>query len=130
MQKPDEQTLARLNVRIAELCGWREIKQAWPGEPMTGEPDDDWNRDKRSGLLSYEYPMHREPVPLYTSDLNAAHGAVMALCDTPEKQHRYSQRLNGVVYDDSNKSVFHFANAEPWEISIALDRTLSEQPIV
>lgn len=108
MNKPDEKILAALNVRIAELCGWKKLGAC---ERLMLPP-----------LTPKKFGRGKQP-PRYTSSLDAIHDAVLALI-TEDARDTFGDHLREIV---RGRPVWM---AEAYELSIALDRTLSPEPIL
>jgi hypothetical protein len=108
--KPDPETLERLRVRIAELCGWKQL------------PNKLWKKGKRlcGGTQNYCY------------DLNAVHEVEQAL--PQNKLGAYSDELRILLMPESKEESlllrYKLWHAAAWQRCVALDRTLSKDPIV
>ena len=128
MNKPTDEQLAGLRVRIAELDGWRNVHlyedDAGPsflvGDPPKSHPLKLGRRDRK--------------VPHFTSSLDAIIRAIRKQPD--EGQHGHSVLLAQLVFENPNHGwqswidTRAIALAEPWQHCVALDRALSEEPIL
>lgn len=116
MNKPNPKQMEALRLRIAELCG-RDVKAC----PV-------------HGMIEC---CGRGKLPNYPEELNACHEA-MACLQSIDWMEQFSKHLFQIVdgerfpdsVPDNWFAVFDTLNAEPWQRCIALDRTLSEEPIL
>lgn len=133
MNKPTSEQLQALRVRIAELCGLPLTKKVWPhrftahgynySELHESEERAKEVLQKYGGTLCD--PIEEEAaLPDYTEDLNAIHSAWLALSE--EQREQFSIKLLGVACEFNGD----FVCAEAWQRAVALDRTLSAEPIV
>jgi len=107
MNRPSEQDLERLRVRIAELCGWGHVAR-WEGHLLGTNP---------SGNMDQQ-------VPDYCRDLNAVHETWR--CLGWQEKNECVEHLQEIVKEAYCEAYF----AEAWQRCIALDRTLSEDPLL
>lgn len=130
MTNPDEKTLAALNVRIAELTGWK-----WEGG----------SRNKRLKSQRFIAPDFKAAVtmwrdgmiggsgmPNFTGSLDAIHGAIAKLI-TPDLSTRWLREFDRLVMFGANPHwprEFHLSNAAAWLHAVAIDRTISKTPII
>lgn len=135
MNKPNTDQLEKLRIRVAELCEWM-----FHGETKFGPGC----CPRRPGDMQYVGTM---PVPLkeqwtppgdwdghpgtplppnYPEDLNACHEAEKALLTDSVDQTEYCEALHQLT----GRDWFSEMTAEAWQRCIALDRTLSEHPIL
>lgn len=120
MTKPTPEQLAALNVRIATLCGWR--LEGSVGTEINGKflADSGWP----PGVKSRE-PLRR--VPDYCGDLNAVHEAEKStLTGSGEMWAIYIENLQTLAEEFDNATEC----APAWQRCMALDRTLSPEPIL
>lgn len=118
MTKPNPETLAKLRARIAELCGWKnQVRRSYRETPAWFAPN---------GISMYDDP------PDYPEDLNAVHDAEKLLLSTDDDILQFMESLTDVCGGDTPAGTASFTAyfAEAWQRCIALDRTLSESPIV
>lgn len=128
MTKPSAEILQALRVRIAELCRWSEMTKV------------NYEFSARNGKLVGMRPEDEgfEIVPEYDTDLNAANDATRELIyGNGSTQHDFCAHLyeiqTGEGRDDLSQDYleqFNAINAEAWQRCVALDRCLSETPIV
>lgn len=154
MNKPDEETLARLRVRIHELLGLPGEKEMWEyevvvfgqGPRYTVKEQSDWWTyvDRRDNFTTFKAGpatkvMVPDPeMPDYTGELNAVHEAEKLLTPTAEEADfqegnwmTFLQHLYAVTELNKHRDPpWKMVHAEAWERCVALDRTLSKEPIV
>ena len=105
MTKPNPETLNRLRVRIAELCGWKFTPSSGPLEmPWWNSKKDAWDGNNWSGRASMP--------PNYPEDLNAMHEAEKLLILSNEVNYfTYERKLSRLI-DTQDTGVFlHHAEA-------------------
>lgn len=117
MTKPTDQQLAALRVRIAELSNWTELRTEsiqWAdiggGGEYTGITGKQPNRPVRDEL------------PDFCNDLNAMHEAENARLTAGNEAYFAGHLCNiadGLI-----------CRSEAWRRAVALDRTLSKEPIL
>lgn len=112
MTNPTEEQLAALNVRIAELCGWQKVRSHW---------------EKGADSAYFDGRDNYRQLPNYTGSLDAAH-EVLRLLDN-DTAPIFERHLSRILTGDQFGKPWLWQHA-PWQVCIALDRTLSETPIV
>lgn len=126
MNKPNPKQLDALRTRIGELCGTLcPICNGTGVTPITGQTAE-----------SFEYGGSCDcaPLPNYPEDLNAMHEAEKALLTTRDLLSRYEDKLDDVVSilpeEGATGSVIDLIVSEAWQRCAAIDRCLSEKPIL
>lgn len=114
MDKPSPEILAALQIRIAELMGWKFLRLST-------------YRDKRPVYTHPQTGLSTTELPDFTGSLDAIHEAWKALPYDPK--FRFDKELSRVLVDFFDASNW-LVNAEAWQRAIALDRTLSPEPII
>lgn len=130
MNKPNPGQMEALRVRVAKLCGkcpHLEIER-WSIEDGNAY---DWGYTcKKCGADPHS---GSSKLPNYPEDLNACHEAEGMLA-TREMRAQYEDALDEVVSilpeEGATGSVIDLVMAEAWQRCVALDRTLSETPIL
>lgn len=119
MNKPDQETLDRLNVRIAELMGWKITQLS------VHEPNDDVSVTP-PGLELNPWRDANVEIPDFTGSLDAIHD-VEHLLDSlgqPQGNRMYFSALHSL----SSDGALH--RTEAWQRAVAIDRCLSPHPIL
>lgn len=120
LNKPNPEQLEKLRIRIAELSGWKMLpRDKWlhKGDPKKRHPS-----GKIASLLRGELATE---IPNYPEDLNACHEAEGALLKYEEDHYEhFIDRLEEI------ETELPIVFAEAWQRCIAMDRTLSEVPIL
>lgn len=151
MKKPNPEQLERLRIRVAELCqiprGFLLIKRGAYWRP---DAKGYTMQIEQAGIYSEEYahricdPSHGEvtmapaPVTNYPEDLNACHDAITRLTEIPYTRQLFEDHLLQICNPDHDRLAKDWTpeqwsngfHAEAWQRCIALDRTLSEHPIL
>ena len=119
-------TPEKQNVAIARACGWKESAEVDRFGNRYFEKDGQF---RRAG----DYPKLLQPLPSYTSDLNAIRAAALSKFSTPTERFdfvRHLQRIASCTRPDSADNTRDsmevwavFAEAEQW--SEAFLRTLN-----
>lgn len=126
MNKPNPEQMEALRVRLAKLCGY---EPAIIGMQPKNDPfPRGWRKEGR------EYSR----LPSFTEDLNAIHEATSRCLKSMDWMEQFSKHLFQIVdgerfpesVPDNWFAVFDTLNAEAWQRCVALDRTLSEAPIL
>lgn len=119
MKKPSAKIMAALNVRIAELMGWRS------------EPDD-FYLDRRAWVWNGDRSTRCATPDLgdFTGSLDAIYGARVALLIDDRDKDMYCLKLKDRGAQRSWQTEWSLASSEAWQQCIALDRTLSTEPIL
>lgn len=121
MNKPDDETLARLRLRIGELCGY-ERKQIGGRDELV--------RDGIRVLVEWSPEggaFIRKGMPDYTGSLDAVHEAEERLIYSQSAAHHHHLVSFETELCNEVKCPLH---APAWARCAALDRTLSKEPIV
>lgn len=141
MTKPNPETLAKLRVRIAQLSGWTlevgphfkilcppESKEFGFAMGLHMKESECWD----AGLHGDENGHYK--LPDYPEDLNAVHEASKQCLDSADLRVRYLVKLDVICGDSFYESKSNWSPnpcfAEAWQRCIAIDRVLSETPIV
>lgn len=126
MNKPNPDQLEQLRIRIAELCGWTDLN--------VEDCVDCTGRDIGRDLFGTKPPAYYTAVPDYCGSLDAVHEAEAALLVDSARCESFDSALITLIDDDETEPwkpargfPFH---AEAWKRCVALDRTLSEKPIL
>ena len=86
----------KLRIKIAEACGWKEIRA-----------EVDWLPKELTGIITWPHPtdaekikyfINRKPIPDYLNDLNAMHGAQKIL--KLGMRNRYDAELSLIAERD------------------------------
>ncbi len=125
MNKPTDEQMRQLRVRIAELRGWHHIHETG----NYGLPD--YIEEKGDTPLR---PINMWVIPDFTGDLNAIHEAedrLMVNNFVNEWLEAICMVVNGFPYDEGYwEHSVAIARAEAWQRCIALDRALRKDPIL
>lgn len=146
MNKPNPEQLEKLRIRVAELCGWKMLpRDKWLHK---GDPNNRHPSGKIASLLRGEPATE---IPNYPEDLNATHEAEKVLLTQDIRRALFAQHLeflSGFMADEDHREYVsiqsydtwielpasdtfkRLIHAEAWQRCIALDRTLSEEPIL
>lgn len=96
-------TEQEINIAIAEVCGWKDIR---PSDKLVMVPIGS-NPDPNEGY---------EAIPSYTTDLNAMHEAEVMLTD--KQQNHYAWLLVQAVDNHMSWKPEEFVTLDIWEISL------------
>lgn len=123
MNKPTPEQLDALRVRISELCGYSAAYRH--GEHWSVQKDGVEIRSSHSpdSFLDVLF----EECPNYPADLDAMHDAEAALLLTERDREMFIGKLGG---NWVLSNLFGMIHAEAWQRAVALDRTLSKEPIL
>lgn len=146
MNKPSEEELEKLNARIAELCGAPKTQKRWRFDYSSGGA---WitcaGWATHEGASQEQADLRRRghqvtaPEPYdspskaknYTRSLDAMHEAVATLGDGPSCEYMmHLYRLSGDNAVPTEALVFEVVEAPAWMRAIALDRALSDRPLL
>ena len=120
MNPPTPEQLAALNVRIAEMLPPR-------GHESTLQVDGAWRCVMCGAFTSDGAGPCKHAVPVdFTGSLDAITPAIRQLCVKADARWNFTAHLQNVTAEP----LFGLATAEPISLAIALDRTLSEKPIL
>lgn len=117
MNKPSPEQLDELRCRISKLHGtWCDICDGTGVTPITGQTAE---------TFEYGGSCDCKPIPNYPEDLNAMHAAEKDCLKYQEDHYEhFIERLEEI------ETELPIIFAEAWQRAVALDRTLSENPIL
>lgn len=124
MTNPNPEQLERLRIRVGELSGYSRIQGS------------DFGLLTPCGIRIYQAVTYKEAMliqlPNYPEDLNACHEAEKML--TEKQRCKFTVKLDVICADSFHEHKSHWSPsscfAEAWQRCLALDRTLSEHPIL
>lgn len=136
MNKPTDEQLQALRIRIAEFCGWQRCR--YPETYRAGgrshphamyvcnnNPEHWMHKPGWKGTKDFGPDSSPTAPPDYCADLNAIHHVELIL--TESQWIEYTRHIDDGPRDPS-VSCKHFIHAEAWWKAVCLDRCLSIPP--